>query len=91
MVHQMIAKCAKELAGAWYENAAHDNQFYSYYPSQQFFIDYEWPLHSDREKDPDGSYEQPKYARGIQAGYLPCLNPDATLPYSTQELQLRPN
>lgn len=42
MVHVLIKKTAQELAGAYYENAAHDNQFYYYYPSQKFFIDYEW-------------------------------------------------
>lgn len=42
MVHKLVRDIARQMAGAYYEHAAHDNQFYAYYPSQKFFVDYEW-------------------------------------------------
>ncbi len=41
--HELVASTAREFAGAWYEDAAHDDTFYSYYPSQKTFISREWP------------------------------------------------
>lgn len=40
--HELVAETAKEFAAAWYEEAAHDNTFYAYYPSQKGFIKREW-------------------------------------------------
>lgn len=40
--HKLIAATAKEMAAAWYEEAAHDNQFYAFYPSQKKFMKREW-------------------------------------------------
>ena len=40
--HELIAKTAKDMAGCWYEEAAHDNEFYSFYPDQKMFIKREW-------------------------------------------------
>lgn len=40
--HELIAKTAEEFAGAWYEEAAHDDTFYHYYPSQKMFIKREY-------------------------------------------------
>ena len=92
MVHQMIAKCAKELAGTWYENAAHDNQFYAYYPSQQFFIDYEWRRFIlIAKKTLTDLMNSPNTPEAYRQDIYHALILDATLPYSTQELQLRPN
>lgn len=42
MTHELIAATAKEMAGAWYEEAAHDNEFYKFYPGQVGFIKREW-------------------------------------------------
>jgi hypothetical protein len=42
LAHEMLAETAKEMAGAWYEEAAHDNEFYAFYPKQKFFINREW-------------------------------------------------
>lgn len=36
--HFLIAKTAKEIAGAFYEDAARDDAFYKRYPSQDEFI-----------------------------------------------------
>lgn len=38
----MIAEVAREMAGCWYEEAAHDNEFYAFYPKQRMFINREW-------------------------------------------------
>jgi hypothetical protein len=43
LAHEMLAATAKEMAGCWYEEAAHDNDFYHYYPKQKMFINREWP------------------------------------------------
>lgn len=40
--HELVASTAKEMAACWYEEAAHDNQFYEFYPSQKKFIKREW-------------------------------------------------
>lgn len=40
--HELIASTAKEFAGAYYEELAHDNEFYAFYPSQKKFIKREW-------------------------------------------------
>lgn len=41
--HKLIAATAREFAGAFYEEAAsNDNDFYKYYPNQRFFIRREW-------------------------------------------------
>ena len=40
--HEMVAEVAKGMAGAWYEEAAHDNEFFAFYPSQHAFIKREW-------------------------------------------------
>lgn len=92
MVHQMVAKVAKEAAGAWYENAAHDDQFYHYYPSQKFFIDYEWRRFIlIAKKTLTDLMSSPNTPEAYRQDIYHALILDATLPYSTQELQLRPN
>lgn len=40
--HELLAATAKEFAGAFYEEAAHDNEFYKFYPTQKRFIKREW-------------------------------------------------
>lgn len=40
--HEMVAQTAKEMAGCWYEEAAHDNEFYKFYPCQKMFVNKEW-------------------------------------------------
>lgn len=42
LAHELIAQTAKDMAGAWYEDAAHDNEFYAFYPKQKMFINREW-------------------------------------------------
>jgi hypothetical protein len=41
--HEMVAGVAREMAGCWYEEAAHDDDFYHFYPNQNKFIKREWP------------------------------------------------
>lgn len=40
--HELVAATAKEMAACWYEEAAHDNDFYAFYPKQKMFINREW-------------------------------------------------
>jgi hypothetical protein len=40
--HKLLKKTAQEFAGAFYEGAAHDNEFYHYYPKEKAFIAREW-------------------------------------------------
>src|SRR5665213_2654698 len=40
--HEMVANTAKEMAGCWYEEAAHDDEFYAFYPNQNKFIKREY-------------------------------------------------
>jgi hypothetical protein len=40
--HELIANTAKDMAACFYEEAAHDNDFYRFYPNQKMFIAREW-------------------------------------------------
>lgn len=42
-VHWAIAKVARELAGSWYDESAHDNDFFKFYPNENLFIEREYP------------------------------------------------
>lgn len=42
--HTLIAETAKEMAACWYEEAAHDNDFFHFYPKQVNFVKREWKL-----------------------------------------------
>ncbi len=42
LAHTLVAETAKEMAACWYEEAAHDNEFYAFYPKQKMFINREW-------------------------------------------------
>lgn len=48
--HELVAATAKEMAACWYEEAAHDNDFYRFYPNQNKFIKREWPRFIDGAK-----------------------------------------
>lgn len=43
LAHELVAKTAQEMAAAFYEELAHDNDFYKFYPKQEQFIKREWP------------------------------------------------
>jgi hypothetical protein len=40
--HELVAETAKQMAGAFYEELAKDNEFYKFYPQQKMFINREW-------------------------------------------------
>lgn len=42
MAHELVAETAKQMAGAFYELAASNNDFYKHYPNQQMFIGREY-------------------------------------------------
>jgi hypothetical protein len=42
LAHEQVAAIAREMAACWYEEAAHDNEFYAFYPKQAMFINREW-------------------------------------------------
>lgn len=48
--HELVANVAKEMAACWYEEAAHDNEFYAFYPKQKVFIESEWKRFVDAAK-----------------------------------------
>lgn len=89
MVHKLIRKTAKEMAGCFYEFAAHDNVFYRYYPNVGFFINREWPRFILIAKQTlvdclkSGSLTERDKEDIVEA-----LTLDATLPYSQQETQI---
>lgn len=53
--HNIVMRTAKDLAGAFYEDAARDNDFYFFFPKQRQFIEREWwrfiPLAKDKLVD----------------------------------------
>jgi len=42
VVHKLLAQTAKEMARCWYEEAAHDNDFYREHPNIHLFVDRRW-------------------------------------------------
>lgn len=40
--HTLVAETAKEMAAVFYEEIAHDNEFFAFYPKQKQFINREW-------------------------------------------------
>lgn len=89
MVHVLIRKTAQELAGAYYEHAAHDNQFYAYYPSQKFFMDYEWHRFVTIAKQTLVELlSNPMTPDAYKIDIHDALTLDATLPYSVNETQI---
>jgi hypothetical protein len=42
MVHKLVAETAKEMARCWYDEAAHDNDFYREHPNVALFVDRRW-------------------------------------------------
>src|SRR5215472_741785 len=87
MVHFLVRKTAKELAGAFYEfQAVKSEQFYKLHKNVNDFIDSEWPKFVLVSKQ--------VLAQCLTSGALTdkekgdiydALLADATLPYSTQE------
>ncbi len=89
MVHWLVANTAKDLAGAYYEHAAHDNQFYHYYPSQKFFMEYEWHRFVKVAKDTLMTMlSNPMTPEPQKQEIYHAILLDATLPYSQQETQI---
>ncbi len=88
MVHKLIRKTAKEMAGHFYEFAAHDNEFYRYYPSLKFFCEYEWQRFVTVAKHTLTDMLTGTYPDTYKAEIYEALLLDASLPYSTQESQV---
>lgn len=89
MVHTLVRKVAQEMAGAYYENAANDNTFYHYYPSQKFFIEYEWHRFILQAKQTlTTMLSNPATPDAYKTDIYHALLLDATLPYSQQETQI---
>lgn len=89
MVHQLVQKVAKELAGAYYEHAAYDDAFYHYYPSQKFFMDYEWHrfvLHAKQTMT--DMLRNPATPEAHKQDIYHALLLDGTLPYTQAETQI---
>jgi hypothetical protein len=88
MVHKLVRKTAQEMAAAYYENAAHDNAFYHFYPSMKFFVDYEWHRFIVLAKRTLADLmANPNTPDAHKQDIYHALLLDATLPYSTQEGQ----
>jgi hypothetical protein len=89
MVHKLIRKVAWEMAAAYYEHAAHDNEFYHYFPSQMFFCDYEWQRFIELAKNAlRDMLGNPMTPEAYKIDIHEALVLDATLPYSVQEMQI---
>jgi hypothetical protein len=89
MVHVLVHKTAREMAGAYYEHAAHDNTFYHYYPSQKFFIDYEWHRFIAIAKQTLATMlSNPATPEAHKQDIYHALVLDATLPYAQNETQI---
>ncbi len=89
MVHVLIRKTAQDMAGAYYENAAHDNMFYHFYPSQKFFMDYEWHRFIEIAKRTLADMlSNPNTPDAHKSDIYHALLLDGTLPFSRQEAQI---
>lgn len=89
MVHKLIRKTAKELAGAYYEFAAHDNQFYKHFPSVDKFIRREWASFVKVAKETlVACLNSPNLTTAEKEEIYDALLADRDLPYSQQETQV---
>lgn len=89
LVHHLIAKVAKDMAGAYYEHAAHDDAFFHHYPSQKFFMDYEWHRFIKYAKETLVTMlSNPMTPDAYKVDIYEALTLDATLPYSVNETQI---
>lgn len=89
LVHKLVRDTAKEMAGAFYDFAAHDNVFYKHYPSCKFFIDYEWQKFVYAAKQAlTTMLTTPGRPDAERTQIYDALIADSTLPYSHQETQI---
>lgn len=44
MIHKLVADTAKEMCRAYYEGAAHDNDFYAKWPTSDDFLYRRWHM-----------------------------------------------
>lgn len=89
MVHKLIAKTARELAGTFYEFAAHDNEFYKFYPKMQFFIDREWERFVTVAKETlTDCLISGALTEKDKGDIYDALINDSTLPYTNTETQI---
>ena len=89
LVHKLIARTAKELAGTFYEFAAHDNEFYKFYPKMQFFIDREWERFVTVAKQTlTDCLSSGALTEKDKGDIYDALINDSTLPYSNTETQI---
>lgn len=88
MVHKLVRKTAKEMAGHFYEFAAHDDTFYRYYPSLIFFVDYEWHRFIREAKTVLTKMLTMDYPESFKAEIYDALLLNSELPYSQQETQV---
>ena len=93
MVHRLVKKPAKEMAGAYYEwQATHTiraNDFYANFPDINTFIKKEWPSFVKTAKEVLASLlGQNSTPENEKAEIYEALTNDAMLPYSQQEVQI---
>lgn len=93
MVHWMVKKVSKELAGTFYEwQATHTvraNEFFAAYPSLDAFVRRDWPnfVRAAKECLTD-QLKDPAVSEMEKADIYEALLNDSTLPYSQQEVQI---
>lgn len=90
MVHVLIQKTAKEIAGAYYEMAAgHDNQFYHDWPNQDVFIRRNWKnFIMETRRILASMLARAGYPEKLKEQIYEALMLDSELPFSTQENQI---
>lgn len=81
LAHVMIAKVAKGIAGAFYEEAARDDLFYRLWPNQRNFIRKNWqhfipPAKQSLVK----MLGDPKWPESVKEEIFEALALDLTLP-----------
>jgi hypothetical protein len=90
MVHVLIQKTAKEIAGAYYEIAAgRDNQFYREWPNQNVFIRRNWKnFIMETRRILASMLGRAGYPEVLKNEIFEALMLDSELPFSTQENQI---
>lgn len=89
MVHALIEKTAKEMAGAYYEVAASkDNAFFRDWPIQRNFIRKNWRNFVLAARQTLTGMLSRNYPDEMKTKIYDALILDSGLPYSTQENQI---
>jgi hypothetical protein len=88
--HKLLKSVAEEMAGCWYEEAAHYDHFYKAYPNQGNFIRRKWGAFIPQARAAlSKMLGMPQYSEAIKEEIFEALCLDRTVPAGDHSIQAR--